>query len=74
MPPMPRTGDALFVSTYNQVVPNTCRIANRVDLVPKLPTPPPYQHAAGLYELNPVKLIPPRFLVKCKLACEHHMT
>ena len=70
----PRTGDALFVSTYNQAVPNTCRIANRVDLVPKLPTPPLYEHAAGLYELIPVKLIPPAFLVKCELACEHHMT
>jgi Lipase (class 3) len=70
----PRTGDSLFVRTYNQVVPNTCRIANRVDLVPKLPLPPLYEHAAGLYELNPVKLIPPTFLVKCEFACEHHMT
>jgi hypothetical protein len=70
----PRTGDPLFVSTYNQAVPNTYRIANRVDLVPKLPLPPLYEHAAGLYELNPVKLIPPTFLVKCELACEHHMT
>src|SRR5262249_54870035 len=32
----PRTGDALFVSTYNQVVPQTFRLANRLDLVPKL--------------------------------------
>jgi hypothetical protein len=70
----PRTGDPLFASTYNQAVPNTWRIANRVDLVPKLPLPPLYEHAAGLYELNPVKLIPPRFLVKCEFACEHHMT
>jgi hypothetical protein len=70
----PRTGDALFVRTYNRAVPNTYRIANRVDLVPKLPLPPLYEHAAGLYELNPVQLIPPRFLVKCEFACEHHMT
>lgn len=70
----PRTGDALFAHTYNQVVPNTCRIANRVDIVPKLPLPPLYEHVAGLYELNSIKLIPPRFLVKCELACEHHMT
>jgi hypothetical protein len=70
----PRTGDALFAHTYNQVVPNTYRIANRVDIVPKLPLPPLYEHVAGLYELNSIKLIPPRFLVKCELACEHHMT
>jgi hypothetical protein len=70
----PRTGDALFAHTYNQVVPNTYRIANRVDIVPKLPLPPLYEHVAGLYELNSITLIPPRFLVKCELACEHHMT
>ncbi len=57
----PRTGDALFARTYNQVLPNTYRIANRVDIVPKLPLPPLYEHVAGLYELNSVKLISPRF-------------
>lgn len=36
----PRKGDALFARTYNQVLPNTYRIANRVDMVPKLPLPP----------------------------------
>jgi hypothetical protein len=70
----PRTGDALFAHTYNQLAPNTYRIANRVDIVPKLPLPPLYEHVARLYELNSVKLIPPTFLVKCELACEHHMT
>lgn len=35
----PRTGDPAFVSTYNQVVPKSFRIANRIDLVPKLPFP-----------------------------------
>jgi hypothetical protein len=70
----PRTGDSLFVNTYNQVVPRTYRIVNRADLVPKLPPPPLYEHVAGLYELNSVTLSPPKFLVKCELACEHHMT
>jgi len=70
----PRVGDPLFARTYNQVIPNTYRIANRVDIVPKLPLPPLYEHVAGLYELNSVKLLPPAFLVKCELACEHHMT
>jgi hypothetical protein len=70
----PRTGDPLFVSTYNQVVPNTTRIANRVDLVPKLPLPPEYEHVLGLFELNSVTLIPPKVLIKFEPACEHHMT
>lgn len=68
----PRTGDPLFVSTYNQVVPNTFRIANRIDLVPKLPLPPLYDHVLGLFELNPIQLgIPPKILVKFDIRCEH---
>ena len=70
----PRTGDPAFVSTYNQVVPNTFRVANRVDLVPKLPLPPLYEHVLGLYELSSVTVIPPKLLVKLDLACEHHLT
>ena len=69
----PRAGDPLFVSTYNQVVKNTFRIANRMDLVPKLPLPPFYEHVLGLNELNPIQWtpFPPRILVKPNLACEH---
>jgi Lipase (class 3) len=71
----PRTGDPLFVSTYDQVVPQTFRIANRLDLVPKLPLPPLYGHVLGLYELNPIKLgIPPTFLVKFDIPCEHFLS
>ena len=40
----PRTGDSSFASTYNQVVKKTFRIANRMDIVPKLPMPPLYEH------------------------------
>jgi hypothetical protein len=71
----PRTGDPLFVSTYNQVVPNTFRIANRLDLVTKLPLPPAYDHVLGLFELNPVQLFtfPPKILVKLTIACEHYL-
>jgi lipase (class 3) len=68
----PRTGDPLFVSTYNHVVQRTCRIANRMDLVPKLPLPPLYDHVGGLFDLNPVILsLPPTILVKPEIACEH---
>jgi hypothetical protein len=71
----PRTGDPLFVSTYNQVVPHTFRIANRIDIVPKLPLPPLYEHVLGRYELNPIKLgIPPIILVKSDIACEHDLS
>jgi hypothetical protein len=69
----PRTGDPSFASTYNQVVPNTFRIANRIDLVPKLPLPPFYEHVDTLSDLNPIQLLPlpPRILVRADLACEH---
>jgi hypothetical protein len=68
----PKTGDPLFVTTYNHAVPNTFRIANRLDLVPKLPLPPLYDHVLGLFELNPVRLgVPPTVLVKFDIACEH---
>jgi hypothetical protein len=71
----PRTGGPLFVSTYNQVVPNTVRIASRLDLVPKLPLPPLYDHVLGLNELNSIKIgPPPKILVKPELACLHILT
>lgn len=70
----PRTGDPQFVNTYNHVIPNTFRIANRLDLVPKLPLPPLYDHVLGLFELNPVILaIPLKFLVKPEIACLHFL-
>jgi hypothetical protein len=69
----PRTGDPNFASTYNQVVKNSFRIANRIDLVPKLPLPPIYEHVLTLYDLNPVRLLPfpPRVLVKADFGCAH---
>lgn len=72
----PRTGDSAFVTKYNSIVPNTARIANRVDLVPKLPTPPFYDHVLGLYEVNPVVFLPlpPKILVRFDPLCEHHIT
>jgi Lipase (class 3) len=64
----PRTGDPSFADTYNQVVPDTCRVANRFDLVPKVPLPPLYEHVNALFELNPM------LRVKMDLICEHHLT
>jgi hypothetical protein len=72
----PRTGDPSFASTYNQVVTNSFRIANRLDLVPKLPLPPLYEHVLAPYELNPIQLLPlpPKILVKFTPVCEHALT
>jgi hypothetical protein len=63
----PRAGDPSFADTYNQVVPNTVRIANRLDLVPKLPLPPVYEHVDSVVDLNPM------LRVKLDLLCEHHL-
>lgn len=64
----PRTGDPSFGDTYNQVVPNTVRIANRLDIVPKLPTPPLYEHVNHVVDLNPL------LKVKLDILCEHQLT
>jgi hypothetical protein len=69
----PRTGNPAFADTFNQVVKNSFRIANRIDLVPKLPLPPDYEHVDALYELNPIQLLPlpPKILLKSTISCEH---
>ncbi|OMC56275.1 hypothetical protein A5747_09530 [Mycobacterium sp. IS-836] len=71
----PRTGDSLFASTYDQVVLNSYRIANRLDIVPALPPPINYEHVLNPYELNPIRLtpLPPKPLVKSTVACEHSL-
>ncbi len=69
----PRTGNPAFASTFDQVVTNSFRIANRLDLVPKLPLPPAYEHVVTLYDLNPIQLLPlpPKILLNPSIACEH---
>jgi Lipase (class 3) len=71
----PRTGDSLFASTYDQVVKNSYRIANRLDIVPTLPPPIDYEHVLNPYELNPIRLTPPppKILVKETVTCEHSL-
>jgi hypothetical protein len=71
----PRTGDSLFASTFDQVVSNSYRIANRLDIVPALPPPIDYEHVLNPYELNPIRLtpLPPKVLVKSTVACEHSL-
>lgn len=56
-------------------LPSTFRIANRADLVPKLPLPPSYAHVLGLFELSSVELaMAPKIPVKPDLACEHYLS
>jgi predicted lipase len=71
----PRVGDSAFVNLYNRRVPDTLRIANRADLVPKLPLPPLYEHVLGLFELSSIELgITPKILIKPEIACEHYLS
>jgi len=67
----PRTGDHIFAGAYNAAIPASYRIANRQDLVPKLPPPIPllYEHVNTDYEL-----IPPKNSINPTIACEHHLT
>lgn len=65
----PRTGDSQFVDTYNQVVPNCIRLANRLDVVPGLPPAAfNYDHVDTFVELKP------GFEVSIDPLCRHHLT
>jgi len=67
----PRTGEHLFAGSYNAAIPSSYRIANRQDLVPKLPPilPLPYEHVNTQYELNP---LPNQ--INSSIPCMHHLT
>jgi hypothetical protein len=64
----PRVGDHSFSTVFNHTVPDAYRIANRLDVVPKVPPPLMYFHVGDETELIP----PPQ--LKFDLACEHHLT
>ena len=69
----PRTGNSLFASTFDDVIKDSFRVVNRMDLVPHLPFPPAYDHVLAPYELVPLQLLPfpPKLLVKLSVVCEH---
>ena len=69
----PRTGDAQFALKYNQLVDTTFRIANELDLVPRLPLLP-YNHVMGEFDLKPYSILPPKFFVQPNPYCEHILT
>jgi len=67
----PRVGDHTFAGAFDAAIPASYRVANRQDLVPKLPPilPLPYEHVNTEYELNP----PPN-QIKSSIPCMHHLT
>lgn len=64
----PRVGDLSFSQLFNHTVPNAYRVANRLDIVPKLPPAVMYVHVG-----DETELVPPANL-KFDLGCEHHLT
>ncbi|MGA3210920.1 MAG: lipase family protein [Terriglobales bacterium] len=67
----PRTGDHTFANSFNATIAGCYRLANRQDLVTKLPPvlPLPYEHVNTEFELNP----PPNSM-NPTIPCMHHLT
>jgi len=67
----PRTGDHAFAGGYNAAVPNSFRVANRQDIVPKLPPflPLPYEHVN-----TECDLVPGQHTIEPNILCMHHLT
>jgi hypothetical protein len=64
----PRVGDLSFHNLFNHVVPNAYRVANRLDIVTKNPSPPLYWHVGDETELVPGSA------TKFSLGCEHFLS
>jgi hypothetical protein len=67
----PRTGDHIFAGSFNAAIPESYRIENRQDLVPKLPPilPLPYEHVNTKFEL-----VPAAGATNPTLPCMHYLT
>ena len=60
----PRVGNAAFARAYNQSVPNSWRITNKLDVIPRVPRLMGYSHIGnscsvtpdGTFEVNGKKL------------------
>jgi hypothetical protein len=70
----PRTGDFTFANTYSHLIQDTFRIANRMDLIPKLPLPPLYEHVGDLFDLSAIKTeVSGKTSIKIDVACQHFL-
>lgn len=65
----PRTGDQQFADTYNQVVTDSWRLANRLDIVPLLPL-----IKMGYADVNTYVELHPGVNVGVDAACRHFLT
>ncbi|HVZ84168.1 MAG TPA: lipase family protein [Terracidiphilus sp.] len=63
----PRVGELIFQHTFDSVLPNTYRIHNRSDLVPKVPLWP-YEHVG-----SDIELVPPYQAINGTLVCWHSL-
>lgn len=70
----PRTGDEQFIAKYNQLVATTNRLVDNADLVPQLPSDPPYKHVGEAIEMDSFTLIPPRIRLQPNPVCWHIMS
>ena len=69
----PRTGDDRFVEVFNQYVPKTFRVANRMDLITEVPPAiaslaAPYRHVESTSTLVPDQSIGHHIM------CQHHLS
>lgn len=61
----PRVGNAAFARAYNQSVPNSWRITNKLDMIPRVPRLMGYSHIGtscsvtpgGTFEVNGKKVV-----------------
>jgi Lipase (class 3) len=70
----PRTGDEQFTAKYNQLLATTHRLVDNADLVPQLPSDPPYKHVGDAVEMDSFTLIPPRIRLQPNPVCWHIMS
>lgn len=63
----PRVGELMFQHTYDSVLPNTYRLHNRSDIVPKVPFFP-YVHVG-----SDIELVPPFQAINGTLSCWHSL-
>lgn len=70
----PRAGDDIFAARYGQLVGTTFRVVDNVDVVPELPSDPPYRHVTPKIELDSLTLIPPRVRLQPNPLCWHIMS
>ena len=68
----PRTGDASFAAAFNRLVPNTVRIANRLDLITEAP-PLLLCHRDPYHHVENSTVLIPGHEIGHHIVCMHHL-